>query len=101
MNNNAQINKMQAYWGGAYQESQDKKAPAVREVIKERPPEIVLSKRLTSVAELLSLGLCRKEIASDLGLSIHTINGYVKQLYLTFGVNSHVEFVLAYKEHSV
>ena len=38
-------------------------------------------------------GTPRKEIAADLGLSLHTVNDHLKQIYRHFGVRSQVELV--------
>lgn len=57
---------------------------------------ITLTPRLTTIADLLSKGMSRKAIALELDLSIHTVNGYVKEVYTLFGVHSHVEFVISY-----
>ena len=48
-----------------------------------------LSPRLATVLQWLLKGASRKQIAGHLGISINTVHGYVKALYLHFGVRSH------------
>ncbi len=48
-----------------------------------------LSCRLAAVLELLRKGHSRKQIADDLGISLNTVHGYIRMLYLHFKVNSH------------
>lgn len=38
-------------------------------------------------------GRARKEIAEDLGISIHTVNDYMKRIYRHFGVSSQIELI--------
>lgn len=52
-----------------------------------------LSRRQRIVLNLLLEGHSRKHIASDLGLSIHTVSDYVKELYRNFRVQSHAELM--------
>jgi len=47
-----------------------------------------LSRRQRLVLNLLCLGQSRKEIASNVGISIHTAQDYIKQVYRHFSVNS-------------
>lgn len=60
-----------------------------------RPPrsEVRLSPRLQQVASLLLQGRSRKHIAESTGLSAHTVDGYIKEIYASHGVGSHVEFM--------
>lgn len=50
-----------------------------------------LSPRKRSVLMLLVAGQTRAEIATHLGLSPHTVNGYVKEIFGHFGVNSQAQ----------
>lgn len=50
-----------------------------------------LSPRQTSVLTSLLQGRSRKEIANDLDISVHTVSGYVKEVYRHFHVKSHAE----------
>lgn len=50
---------------------------------------ISLSPRLRQVMNCLLVGKSRKEIAGQLGLSVHTLGDYIKQIYQRFGVRSH------------
>jgi len=52
-----------------------------------------LSPRLQHVLDLLLLGLSRKEIANRTGVTMGTVNGYVRELYASHGVNGHSELM--------
>ncbi len=52
-----------------------------------------LAPRLIQVLELLRQASSEKQIAAELGLSPHTVHGYVKQLYRHFGVSSRAELL--------
>lgn len=54
---------------------------------------VALSPRLRVIHEMLVQGLSRKCIARKLGLSLHTVNGYVKVTYQHLGVRSHAELI--------
>lgn len=56
-------------------------------------PAYRMAPRLRQVLNLLIQGQSRKEIASELGISIHTVGGYCKELYEKFGVHSQTELV--------
>jgi DNA-binding NarL/FixJ family response regulator len=56
-----------------------------------RVPE--LSPRLWLVHEMLLQSYGRKEIADHLGLSMHTVSGYMKEVYRHFDVQSHAQLV--------
>ncbi len=56
-----------------------------------------LPPRHRTVLNLLLDGHSRKEIAVRLDLSIHTISGYVKEVYAAFGVRSHAELMRRFK----
>jgi DNA-binding CsgD family transcriptional regulator len=47
-----------------------------------------LSRRQRLILNLLCLGQSRKQIASNVGISIHTAQDYIKQVYRHFSVNS-------------
>jgi DNA-binding NarL/FixJ family response regulator len=51
-------------------------------------PESDLSDREHEVLSLLADGLSKKEIASRLGLSLHTVDNYVRRIYTKLHVNS-------------
>ncbi|HEY5894584.1 MAG TPA: helix-turn-helix transcriptional regulator [Chthoniobacterales bacterium] len=53
-----------------------------------RQSKNVLTPRQYVVLNLLIQGWARKRIASHLGLSVHTVHGYIKAVYRHFGVNS-------------
>jgi DNA-binding NarL/FixJ family response regulator len=52
-----------------------------------------LSPRLQWTMDLLLLGLGRKEIADQIGISEGTVSGYIRKLYHQFGVNSQAELM--------
>ncbi len=47
-----------------------------------------LSPRLAAIMELLLKGYHRKRIADELNISVQTIHGYIKEIYVHFKVNS-------------
>jgi len=51
------------------------------------------SPRLQWTLDLLLLGLGRKEIADQIGISEGTVSGYIRGLYQHFGVNSQAELM--------
>ena len=53
----------------------------------------MLSRQRRLVLNLLLEGGSRKMVADQLGLSIHTVSDYVKDIYRTFGVQSHAELM--------
>lgn len=52
-----------------------------------------LTRRCRIVLNLLLEGNSRKFIAAELGLSINTVSGYVKEIYTAFEVQSHAELM--------
>lgn len=52
-----------------------------------------LSKRCQTTLTFLLEGRPRKQIAHDMGISIHTLNDYVKQIYETYDVHSQAELL--------
>jgi DNA-binding CsgD family transcriptional regulator len=52
-----------------------------------------LPRRQRLVLELLLQGYSRKVIAETMNISIHTVSGYVKDIYRFFSVNSHPELI--------
>jgi len=57
------------------------------------PSHSRLSPRLQWTMDLLLLGLGRKEIADQMGISEGTVSGYIRKLYHQFGVNSQAELM--------
>ena len=53
----------------------------------------MLSRQRRLVLNLLLEGHSRKMVADQLGLSIHTVSDYVKDIYRNFGVQSHAELM--------
>jgi DNA-binding NarL/FixJ family response regulator len=56
-----------------------------------------LTPREEEVLELLTRGRISKEIASDLGISLDTVNSHVKHIYKKLHVRSRVEAVMKYR----
>lgn len=54
-------------------------------------PTLPRSRRL--VLNLLLEGHSRKQVADKLDLSLHTVSGYIKDIYRTFKVHSHAELM--------
>ena len=52
-----------------------------------------LSPRLHTVTNLLFQGWQRKKIAEEIDISLHTLNGYVKEIYTYFDVHSQSELI--------
>ena len=52
-----------------------------------------LSRRLRLVMNLLTVGRSRKQIADELGISLNTAQGYVKDVYRHFKINSQAELM--------
>jgi DNA-binding NarL/FixJ family response regulator len=62
----------------------------------EEPPateEIALSPRTREVLVMLSWGLCNREIADELGLSIETVKTHIERLYKRLGVATRTDAV--------
>ncbi|MEX2446161.1 MAG: alpha/beta fold hydrolase [Dehalococcoidia bacterium] len=57
----------------------------------ERPPEGVLTARETEILRLVAAGRANKEIASALGLSVHTVERHLTNLYPKIGCRSRTE----------
>lgn len=63
----------------------------------ETPQAVILAElpiRLRKVAGCLLAGDTEKQAAQKLGLSAHTVHGYIKDLYKAFGVNSRPELLI-------
>ena len=56
-----------------------------------------LSPRRRAVLNLVLEGHPRKEMASMLGISIHTLDGYVKDIFRHFGVHSQAELIARFR----
>ena len=56
-----------------------------------RVPRLPVQMRL--VLEMLLQSYSRKVIASHMGISIHTVSGYIKEIYRHFLVHSHAELL--------
>lgn len=55
-----------------------------------------LARRERHILDLLLQSYGRKEIAKRLGISLNTVQGYIKTIYLHFGVHSHAELLRQY-----
>ena len=58
-----------------------------------RPSEVELSPRLQQTLDALMTGASEKQIASQFGISHHTMHQYVKTLFRRFGVTSRAELM--------
>jgi DNA-binding CsgD family transcriptional regulator len=56
-----------------------------------------LSPRRRTVLNLVLEGLARKSIAAQLGISEHTLGGYVKDIFRHFGVHSQAELIARFR----
>lgn len=56
-----------------------------------------LPPRCRLILNQLVHGRARKEIAADLGISLHTVNDYLKQIYRHFGVRSQLELIARFR----
>ena len=54
------------------------------------------TRRERLVIDLLLQSHSRKEIAKRLGITVNTVQGYIKEIYRTFGVHSHAELLRHY-----
>ena len=54
-----------------------------------------LSEQQTQVLQLLAYGKLRKEISDQMGLSVHTIDSYLRRIYKKMGVNNKSAAVMA------
>jgi DNA-binding CsgD family transcriptional regulator len=57
----------------------------------------LLPPRCRLILNQLVRGRPRKEIAGDLGLSVHTVNDYLKQIFRHFGVHSQAELIARFR----
>lgn len=57
----------------------------------------VLPPRCRLILHQLLVGRTRKEIAADLGISPHTVNDYLKQIYAHFGVHSQAQLIARFR----
>jgi two-component system response regulator DevR len=65
------------------------------------PPPETLTQRELEVLRRVAQGLTNKEIGTQLGLSEHTVKGYVKEILAKLGVHTRVEAVLLAKERAL
>ena len=68
---------------------------AVCGLLKDKAPrEVILTRREQDVLDLVILGKSNSVIADILGISPHTVNGYVRRLYLKLNANDRVSAAL-------
>lgn len=60
----------------------------------EREDACVLSNREQQVVDSLIVGATAREIASELGLSFHTVRTHIKNIYSKTGASCRVELLL-------
>jgi DNA-binding NarL/FixJ family response regulator len=64
------------------------------------PPKLaLLSERETDVANPLIEGLSNREIATQLGLTEHTVTNYLYNAYEKLGISKRIELILLFKRH--
>jgi len=63
-----------------------------------RELQISLSPRLRETLGHLLNGLPRKHIADEMGISIYTLNDYVREVYAKLGVHSHAELMAKFRQ---
>ena len=56
-----------------------------------------LPNRCRMALNLLLEGLSRKQIAAEMGISIHTVSGYIKEIYAFYSVHSQAELVSRFR----
>ncbi len=56
-----------------------------------------LSPRRRTVLNLILEGGTRKDVAHDLGISVHTLDGYIKDIFRYFGVHSQAELIARFR----
>ncbi len=66
-----------------------------------KPPGGALSAREKTVLELITRGYSHSEVASELGVSRHTVLTFVRRIYLKFGVRTRAEAVYAARRFGV
>jgi DNA-binding CsgD family transcriptional regulator len=59
-------------------------------------PKSGFTRRERLVIDLLLQSHSRKEIAKRLGITVNTVQGYIKEIYRRFGVHSHAELLRHY-----
>lgn len=57
-------------------------------------PRIELTPAQTKVLSQLKLGLIERQVAEQLGLSVHTVHNHTKKIYRAYDVSSRVELLL-------
>lgn len=59
------------------------------------PPDVALTARESAVLAAIARGHTLPEVAQQLGISRHTVSGYVKDIYRKLGIGSRAEATLA------
>jgi DNA-binding NarL/FixJ family response regulator len=62
------------------------------------PPRPRLTDRETEVLRLIAKGLTMSEVARDLGISAHTVSGYVKEIYRKLNITSRAEAAISARD---
>ncbi|NUP10781.1 MAG: helix-turn-helix transcriptional regulator [Polyangiaceae bacterium] len=66
----------------------------------EAAPPPALSPRLRAILARLDSGASEKEVAVDLGISTHTVHGYVKELRRRYGAHSRAQLIALARQRS-
>lgn len=54
---------------------------------------VKITSREEVIMKMIRLGISYKEMSLALGLSVHTIHGYVRDLFLKFNVSNKIELL--------
>jgi DNA-binding NarL/FixJ family response regulator len=58
-----------------------------------------LSERERRVVQLMAAGLANKQIAAELNLSVDTVKGYIKSIFLKLEVQTRTEAAVAWEKY--
>jgi DNA-binding NarL/FixJ family response regulator len=59
------------------------------------PPAPPLSPRMRELIVLLAQGLTKKEAAKKMGISFHTVKGYLEETYIRLGVDNKADAIVS------
>ncbi len=64
-----------------------------------RPDNPYLSPRMLEIMSLLANGKTRKQVSSELGISVNTVRSYLQSTYQSLGVKTLIQALLAARKH--